>query len=95
MRQIEEKGVETEDIRQIVARFYTDGGLIAVGDPSTLQKAVDSLVAHLSTCGPKDQHYEDGGYDVCAGPHLDPPHQGGVPSKHVGGEIQYVQVHGV
>ena len=37
----------------------------------------------LRTCGPKSQHGEDGGSDICAGPHPDPPHQGGVPSAHV------------
>ena len=45
MRQLEEKGVDTEDIRQIVACFYADDGLIATRDPSTLQKVIDALVA--------------------------------------------------
>ena len=53
MRQLEEKGVDTEDVRQIVACFYSDDGLIAARDPSTLQKAVDALVAIFERVGLK------------------------------------------
>ena len=51
MRKLEEKGADTEDIRQIVACFYADDGLIAARGPSTLQKAINTLVAIFERVG--------------------------------------------
>ena len=53
MRQLEEKGVDTEDIHQIVACFCADNGLTAARDPLTLQKATDASAALFERCGPK------------------------------------------
>ena len=53
MRQLEEKGVNTEDIRQIGACFYAHNGLIAARGSSTLQKAMDALVTLFERVGLK------------------------------------------
>ena len=45
MRQLEEQGVDTADIREIVACFCADNGLIAARDSTTLQDTIDNLVA--------------------------------------------------
>ena len=53
MRQLEEQGVNTADIREIVACIYADDGLIAARDPTTLQDAIDDLVALFERVGLK------------------------------------------
>ena len=45
MRQLEERRVDTADIREIVACFCADNGLIAARDSTTLQDTIDNLVA--------------------------------------------------
>ena len=53
MRQLEEKGVDREDICQIAVCFYADDGLTAARDSSTLQKAIDTLVTIFERVGLK------------------------------------------
>ena len=53
MRQLEEQGVNTADIREIVACIYADDGLIAARDPTTLQDAIDALVTLFERVGLK------------------------------------------
>ena len=90
MRQLEEKGVDTEDIREIVACFYADDGLIAVRDPSTLQKAMDALVALFEHVGLKTNiktNTEKTEAMAFVPGRIRTPltsHRGGVPSLHFG-----------
>ena len=53
MRKFEEKGINAEDICQIVACFYVDGTLIAAQDPKILQKAINTLVKLFERVGLK------------------------------------------
>ena len=53
MRQLEEQGADTADIREIVACFYADDGLIAARDPTTLQDAIDALITLFERAGLK------------------------------------------
>ena len=53
IRQLEEQGVDTTDIREIVTCFYADDGLIAARDPTTLQDAINDLVALFERVGLK------------------------------------------
>ena len=46
-------GVDTSDIREIVACFYADDGLIAVRNPQVLQKAINTLVGLFERVGLK------------------------------------------
>ena len=43
--------MDTEDIRKLVACFYTDNGLLAARDVDTLQKAFDILTGLLIVLG--------------------------------------------
>ena len=49
--QLKERGVDTEDIRKLVACFYANGGLVAVRDANTLQKAFDILTGLFDRVG--------------------------------------------
>ena len=49
--QLKEQGVDTEDIRKLVACFYADDGLVAARDPETLQKAFDILTGLFDRVG--------------------------------------------
>ena len=53
MRKFEEKGINAEDICQIVACFYADGSLITARDPKILQKAINTLVKLFERVGLK------------------------------------------
>ena len=53
MRKFEEKGINAEDIFQIVAYFYADGSLITARDPKILQKAINTLVKLFERVGLK------------------------------------------
>ena len=49
--QLEERGVDMEDIRNLVACFYADDGLVAARDADTLQKAFDILTGLFDRVG--------------------------------------------
>ena len=51
MTQLKERGVDTEDIRKLVACFYTDDGLVAARDADTLQKVFDILTGLFGCVG--------------------------------------------
>ena len=49
--QLKERGVDTDDIRKLVACFCADNGLVAARDVDTLQKAFDVLTSLFDRVG--------------------------------------------